>query len=238
MTRLILPAYIGLILIMSAAEGQTNQKQTIPELWKHEHSAVPCGDSPIPGRRPANWDCAILARRQFSSLPAEAVVLRVESFPAREAAEPVATPASIVVEAAGKVWLLTFARKGERSQGGQFVTEIGPLPIPSAPSYEMVVAEADFGSDVNALPLQHKHSGPEIWYVFTGEQCVELPDRLVRARAGEGAFVPGDTPMTLKIMGKSKRDALFIVLHDPALPLLHTWIGSQKALVKSRRRSR
>jgi quercetin dioxygenase-like cupin family protein len=201
MTRLILPAYIGLILIMSAAEGQTNQKQTIPELWKHEHSAVPCGDSPIPGRRPANWDCAILARRQFSSLPAEAVVLRIESFPAREAAEPVATPASIVVEAAGKVWLLTFARKGERSQGGQFVTEIGPLPIPSAPSYEMVVAEADFGSEVNALPLQHKHSGPEIWYVFTGEQCVELPDRLVRARAGEGAFVPGDTPMTLKIIG-------------------------------------
>ena len=201
MTRLILPAYIGLILIMSAAEGQTNQKQTIPELWKHEHSAVPCGDSPIPGRRPANWDCAILARRQFSSLPAEAVVLRIESFPAREAAEPVATPASIVVEAAGKVWLLTFARKGERSQGGQFVTEIGPLPIPSAPSYEMVVAEADFGSEVNALPLQHKHSGPEIWYVFTGEQCVELPERLVRARAGEGAFVPGDTPMTLKIIG-------------------------------------
>jgi hypothetical protein len=34
MTRFILPAYIGLILIMSASEGQTNQKQTIPELWK------------------------------------------------------------------------------------------------------------------------------------------------------------------------------------------------------------
>src|SRR5689334_15518762 len=37
-------------------------------------------------------------------------------------------------------------------------------------------------------------------------------------RAGEGAFVPGKTPMTPKIMGKSKRDAPFIVLHDPALP--------------------
>ena len=140
MIRLILPAFIGLILIMSASEGQTNQKQTIPELWKHEHNVVPCDDSPIPGKRPANWDCAILARRQFSSLPPDAVVLRVESFPTREAAEPVATPTSIVVEAVGKVWLLTFARKGERSQGGQFVTEIGPLPIPSAPSYEMVVA--------------------------------------------------------------------------------------------------
>jgi hypothetical protein len=151
MTRLILPAYIGLIPMMSASEGQTNQKQTIPELWKHEHSAVPCGDSPIPGRRPANWDCAILARRQFSSLPPEAVVLRVESFPTREAAEPVATPASIVVEAAGKIWLLTFARRGERSQGGQLVTEIGPMPVPSAATYEMVVAEADFGPDGQCL---------------------------------------------------------------------------------------
>jgi len=218
MTRLSSPAYIWPILIMLASDGQTSQRQTIPELWKHEHGVVPCGDSPIPGRRPANWDCAILARRQFSSLPPEAVVLRVESFPTREAAEPVAAPASIVVEAVGKIWLLTFARRGERSQGGQFVTEIGLMPIPSAPTYEMVVAEADLGSDVNALPLQHKHSGPEIWYVFTGEQCVELPDRVVRPRAGESAFVPGDTPITLKIMGKSKRDALFIVLHDPALP--------------------
>jgi hypothetical protein len=216
MTRVILPVW--LIVSLLASEGQTNQKQTIPEMWKHEHSAVPCGDSPIPGKRPANWDCAVLARRQFSSLPSENLVLRVESFPTREAAEPAATPASVVVEAAGKVWLLTFAKKGERSQGGQLVTEIGPIPIPSAPTYEMDVAEADLGSEVNALPLQHKHSGPEMWYLFTGEQCVELPDRVVRAHAGEGAFAPGDTPMTLKIMGKSKRDALFMVLHDPALP--------------------
>jgi hypothetical protein len=172
MTRLILPAYIGLILIMSASDGQTSQKQTIPEMWNHEHGAVPCGDSPIPGRRPANWDCAILARRQFSSLPPEAVVLRVESLPTREAAEPAATPTSIAVEAVGKVWLLTFARKGERSQGGRFVTEIGPIPIPSAPTYEMVVAEADLGPDINALPLQHRHSGPEIWYVFTSCACL------------------------------------------------------------------
>lgn len=218
MTRLILPAYTWLILIILASQGQTNQKQTIPEMWKHEHGAVPCGDSPIPGRRPANWDCAVLVRRQFSSLPPGALVLRIETFPTREAAEPVTTPASVLVEAAGKVWLLTFASKGERSQGGQFVTEIGPIPIPSAPSYEMDVAEADLGSEINALPLQHKHSGPEVWYLFTGEQCVELPDRVVRGRAGEGVFAPADTPMKLNIMGKSKRDALFIILHDPALP--------------------
>ncbi len=218
MSRFMVPACICFTLITAASAAQTSQQQTIPEKWKHEHGAVPCGDSPIPGRRPANWDCAVLVRRQFSSLPPGAVVLRIESFPTREAAEPATTPASVVVEAAGKVWLLTFASKGERSQGGQFVTEIGPIPIPSAPSYEIDVAEADLGSEVNALPLQHKHSGPEIWYLFTGEQCVELPDRVVRARAGEEMFAPADTPMMLNITGKSKRDALFMVVHDLARP--------------------
>src|SRR6266849_6619884 len=218
MSRFMLAACICFTLILSASAWQTSQQQTIPEKWKHEHNDVPCGDSPIPGRRPANWDCAVLVRRQFSSLPAGAVVLRIENFPTREAAEPATTPASVVVEAVGKAWLLTFANKGERSQSGQFVTEVGPILIPSAPSYEMDVAEADLGSEINTLPLQHKHSGPEVWYLFTGEQCVELPDRVVRARAGEGEVAPADTPMKLNIMGKSKRDALFMVVHDPARP--------------------
>jgi len=71
----------------------------------------------------------------------------------------------------------------------------------------MFVAEADLGSETNGLPTEHTHSGPEIWYLLTGEQCVELPDRVVRAKAGEGAFAPADTPMKFNIMGKSKRDA-------------------------------
>jgi mannose-6-phosphate isomerase-like protein (cupin superfamily) len=98
------------------------------------------------------------------------------------------------------------------------MTEVGPITIPSAGSYEMIVSEADIGSEINSLPLQHKHSGPEVWYLFSGEQCVELPDRVVRARAGEGVFAPAETPMKLNIVGKSKRDALFIVVHDPAQP--------------------
>jgi mannose-6-phosphate isomerase-like protein (cupin superfamily) len=216
--RYILSACMCFLLMLSAAAQQTSQRQTISEKWKHEHNVIPCGDSPIPGMRPVNWDCAVLARRQFSSLPSGALVLRVESFPTREAAEPATTPASIVVEAVGKAWLLTLASKGERSQAGQFMTEVGPIQIPSAGGYEMIVSEADLGSEMNSLPLQHKHSGPEVWYLFSGEQCVELPDRVVRARAGEGVFVPAETPMKLNIMGKSKRDALFIVVHDPAQP--------------------
>jgi hypothetical protein len=110
----------------------------------------------------------VLVRRQFSSLPPGAVVLRIETFSTREAAEPATTPAGVVVEAVGKVWLLSLANKGEKSQGVQFVTEIGPIPIPSSPCYEMIVSEADLGSEINSLPLQHKRSGPEVWYLFSG----------------------------------------------------------------------
>ena len=33
--------------------------------------------------------------------------------------------------------------------------------------------------------MTHKHSGPETWYLLSGEQCLELPDRALRARVGE-----------------------------------------------------
>ena len=122
------------LLVMSlVAVAQTKQPETVVAKWQHEHLQVPCGDSPIPGRRPQNWDCAILVRREFSSLPPGAVSLRFETFPTRDAAEIAATPASVEVEAGQKVWLLTIGPKGERSEGGVFVTEVGPISIPAAP---------------------------------------------------------------------------------------------------------
>jgi hypothetical protein len=41
---------------------------------------------------------------------------------------------------------------------------------------------------------------------------------LMMSASGGQTNQTGDTPMTLKIMGTSKCDALFIILHDPALP--------------------
>jgi hypothetical protein len=119
-------------------------------MLNHEHGAFPCGDSPIPERRPANWDCAILVHAKFSVLPSGPLVWRFENFPTKEAAQNAATPASAVVEATGKIWLLTVSSKGGRSEGGTFVTETDQLPsIPSRPSYQIVVYEADLGPEAN-----------------------------------------------------------------------------------------
>jgi quercetin dioxygenase-like cupin family protein len=183
----------------------------------HEHGAVPCVESTTPGERPLNTECAILMKKKFSSLPPGPLVWRFENFPTTKAAQDAGTPASAVVEVAGKVWLLTLAAKGGRSKGGMLVAETELLPaIPPGPSYEIVVGEADLGPEANVMT--HKHSGPETWYLLSGEQCLELPDRAVRARVGETMSAPAETPMKLNIVGPGKRDALFLIVHDSSKP--------------------
>jgi quercetin dioxygenase-like cupin family protein len=178
---------------------------------------VACGKSPIPGKRPPNTDCAILAQVTFSVLPSGPLVWRFENFPTKKAAEEAATPASAVVETTGKIWLLTLSSKGSRSKGGMFVAETDQLPsIPPGPSYEIVVYDADLGAEAN-VPV-HTHSGPETWYLLTGEQCLELPSGAVRARAGETMFAPPETPMKLNMIGPGKREALFTIVHDSSKP--------------------
>ena len=108
-------------------------------------------------------------------------------------------------------------QQGGHSKGGTLVAETDPLPpIPSGISYEIVVAEADLGPEANVMT--HKHSGPETWCLLTGEQCLELPDRAMRARAGETMSAPAETPMKLNIVGPGKRDALFAIVPDSSQP--------------------
>ena len=151
---------------------------------------------------------AFIAHKTFTALPKPSIVLRLENFPTTEAAQKSATPASAVVEAVGRVWLLTLGSQGERSKAGSFVTEIGPLPdIPVAASYELQVADADFGPAMNPAISKavHTHSGPEIWYVLTGAQCLETRNGIQHAKAGEGMFAPANTPMQLNIAGTGNR---------------------------------
>jgi len=212
MPRFLLSGCVSVILIApSAAPAQVKPSDI------HEHGAVACIESPTPGKRPTSADCAILLQKKFSSLPPGPLVWRFENFSTVKAAQDVSTPASVVVEAAEKVWLLTLAAKGGRSSGGTLVAETELLPpIPRGPTYNIVVAEANLDPEANVMT--HKHSGPETWYLLSGEQCLELPDRALRARVGETVSAPAETPMKLNIVGPGKRDALFLVVHDSSKP--------------------
>jgi quercetin dioxygenase-like cupin family protein len=209
MTRFILS--LGLCLAVIAPGSAVAQMNAGDP---HVPGAVGCTDSPTPGRRPPDRDCAILLHKNFATLPDGLLVWRFENFPTTEAARGASTPASVVVEAGGKVWLITLAAKGGRTQGATFVAESDLLPpIPSGPSYEIVVSEANLGPA--AKVMAHTHSGPETWFLLTGEQCVELPDRVVRVRAGQTASAPAETPMKLNVVGPEKRDAIFfLIVHD------------------------
>jgi hypothetical protein len=194
-----------LVLIMSGRLVRTVQDRP-PE---HDHPAVG-----LAGARQ-------LAVKPFATLPTGVLFLRLENFSTTKAAQDAATSASAVVEWAGKIWLLTLGPKGIRSSDGTFVAEIGPVPeVPAATSYVLDVNEADFGPEMNAqVALRvHTHPGPEIFYLLTGEQCLETPNGATRARAGEGMIAPANTPMQLNIMGSSRRDAFFVVVHDALKP--------------------
>src|SRR5215469_11714284 len=123
MSRLLLSGCVSVILIApNAALAQVKPSDI------HEHGAVACIESPTPGNRPLNADCAILLQKKFSSLPPGPLVWRFENFPTVKAAQETSTPASVVVEAAGKVWLLTLAAKGGHTKGGTLVAETELLP--------------------------------------------------------------------------------------------------------------
>ena len=84
----------------------------------------------------------------------------------------------------------------------------------------MDVAEADLGPANREAVARavHTHPGPEVFYLLTGEQCLETPNGATKARAGEGMTDPANTPMQLNIIGQSKRDGFFVVIHDAATP--------------------
>jgi hypothetical protein len=217
----------GLMMLATAAGYLAHQANpqtasaTIGSRGQLHHVLVSCPDSPVPGMRPANMQCAGLAHLHFSRLPSGDLYLRIESFATHDAALSASAALSEVVEAAGKVWLLSISRKGERSPGGIIAAEIGPIPpFASAGSYTLDIFEAAFDDDMRRAVSRavHTHPGPEIFYIFTGSQCLETPAGAMRAGPGEGMVAPANTPMQLNIVGPKKREALFMVLHDAKLP--------------------
>ena len=211
---------IGIVLLTTVgqASGASAQAQ---EQHSAGHVLRPCGDTPTPGKRPVDVDCAVLAQVRFNRLPTAPLTLRFEVFKTAESARRALTPTSAVVEAGGRVWLITLGPRGKRSKGADDVVEVGPIPpMPAASAYVMDISEADFGPDVRTEVARavHTHPGAEIFYLLTGQQCLEWPDGTRRARAGEGMVAPANTPMQLNIMGPSKRDAFFVIVHDASTP--------------------
>ena len=169
---------------------------------------------PVSERAGTEFGCFIIATNPVGQL-ASFAFWHLDTYPTQTAAEKAKTAAGVVVEALGKVWLLTIGPSGWRAAGGTRVAEIGPLPTVAGRSYTAQFMEAVFKPGMKSAV--HRHSGPEAWYTVSGETCLETPDGTQVGRAGGSyVIVPSGPPMELTATGSEVRRALVLILHDSA----------------------
>jgi quercetin dioxygenase-like cupin family protein len=171
-------------------------------------------ETPVADRK-APEGCYTTAIAELGVLPREPLYWHLDTFPDRAAAEAKRGPRSTVVEGHGKQWLFTIAEQTWRPGGGDRVASIGPLVVDSGVPYTAryleTVIRAGF-QDGNGDP-GHRHPGPEVWFLIAGGQCLETPNGVMTAQAGQSMLAPEGWPMAISSLGPDTRRALVLVLH-------------------------
>jgi quercetin dioxygenase-like cupin family protein len=165
--------------------------------------------------RPAEVGCYFTAAESIGAAPSHELFWHLYTYPSRGAAES-ARSRGIVVEAFDSVWLYAIAERDWRPPTGHRIAAIGPLATTAGKPYVARYMEAVFLPGMRTRV--HRHSGPEAWYVLSGVQCLETPEGIIRAGAGESAVVGAGPPMVLSTVGQETRRAVLLVLHDAAQP--------------------
>ena len=171
----------------------------------------PRGCLPV-SERTGDAGCWIVAREPLGRLAQSAVFWYLDTYPTRAAAEAAKGPRGTVVEALGKMWLLTIGEAAWRSPGGTRVAQIGPLMVRPDEDYTAQYMEGI--TPPGTFAPVHRHPGPEAWYTTAGELCLEAPERKMVARAGESVIVQAGAPMQLRAIGREQGRWLVLVLHE------------------------
>ena len=188
------------------------------------YAQVPGGCETPVSQRTGEVGCYLIATEVLGALPHGQVYWHLYTYPTRAAAEAVKGPNGTVVESFGKVWLYTIAEEKWHPSSGERLAVLGPFPITAGKQYIARYMEAVFTPGMQTRA--HTHSGPEAWYLVSGVQCLETPDGVTVARAGEGAVVPEGPPMALSSVGTEIRKSVLLVLHDASRPWVafgHDW---------------
>jgi quercetin dioxygenase-like cupin family protein len=67
----------------------------------------------------------------------------------------------------------------------------------------------------------HTHSGPEVFYVVAGEQCLETPEAGQHLNAGQSYVLPTGVVHRGRVIGSGVRRAPALILYDSAHPASH-----------------
>jgi len=173
-------------------------------------------DSP---ERRGEEGCTILTSRPLLGSVTKPVYWHIDRFDSLEAAKKATGPDGVAAEAHGSVWLMTVEAQTEEHHGGRHVARIGPLALPAADRYTMRVQSSLLLP--GATTPVHTHSGPEVFYVVDGEQCLETPEAGHRLGAGQSHVLPAGVIHRGRVTGSGGRRALALIVHDAARPASH-----------------
>jgi quercetin dioxygenase-like cupin family protein len=178
-------------------------------------TTIPC--APIAEKR-QELGCYVVTRQQLGALPQGEISWHLDVFPNRAAAAAAKGQLSTVAEAFDRTWLFTIASPDWRPAArAEHVASVGPLPLGTrAAEYTAVYLATTFRPGLSSFV--HQHSGPEAWFILSGEQCLETPDGPLLGRAGDGVAVRGDLPMIVHATGSDIRRSFALILHDAAKP--------------------
>lgn len=158
--------------------------------------------------------CFVVAQGSLPPQQERSIYWQIRRFDRRDQAEAVRGPSDLVAEAEGSAWLFRFGPKHGPAGPGEYVADVGPFALPAARQHHVMVLYAPLHP--GAYTGVHRHSGPEVWYVLGGEQCLETPVGAHVQRAGESFAAPTGVPMKLTITGTGLRRAFAVVVHDAA----------------------
>lgn len=180
------------------------------------HSAhPPTACQPANGRQ-GQPGCWVIATAPIG-VPTSAPYWHVYEFASAQQAQPFARGPARVITAFGRTWLVAVAAREWKAGAGRHLATVGPLNVLSTAPHTASFMEATFNPGM--VSRIHTHPGPEAWVVLDGEQCLETPEGVIRARAGDAMMVRGGIPMALFGTGTGVRRALVLILHPASEPL-------------------
>jgi quercetin dioxygenase-like cupin family protein len=166
--------------------------------------------------RQGELGCTVLEDKLMPAGLTGPLFWHIDRFDTLDRARAAVSATSIAMEAAGIAWLMTLEASASNHHGGTHVTQVGPLPLPKADRYSMLVQSALFAPGMYSLP--HHHSGVEAVYVIEGEGCYETPGRGFAVRKGDTLALPAGTEMRAVVTGSTRRHVLAVIVHDAAQP--------------------
>ncbi len=208
------------LLFFSGALAARPQAEPQPQPQKLE-SCKPVSERTTPE------GCWILASKPLGRLPAKELFWTLDVYPDHGSAQAASGNGSTVLDALGRVWLLTVGDKPALPSNGKRITQIGPLPVKADEEYTAQYRESMMNP--GAVSRTHLHSGPEIFYTEAGETCLETPSGKQVSRPGQDVIVPEGEPMELMATGTEPRRGLVLVLHSSSKPhttLVTDWHSS------------